>query len=483
MAASMPRRRFLAGAIGSAMGAGALTAIGAPLLAGTASAATLPPARRGVPAVLPPDSVVTADVRNQFLHAWNGYKKFAWGADEVHPLSGTASDFFVNGHSVGLSIIEALDTLYVMELDTEFAAGVSWIDQNLNLDINGDVHVFEWIIRVVGGLLAGHLATGDATLLALAKQSADHVMPAFTQSPTGMPYQYVNFHTGAVSGNTPPLAEIGTNVLEFGVLSQLTGDNTYFNAAKNATQQVVNRRSSLNLLATYLNIETGQWADSTDQAPNPPVDSFYEYLWGGHAMFADTDYLNWYNMFNAAMKTHLVETFNGLTWFKQVDFRTGNLVGRSQSELAAFYGEVLAHGGDVSLGESYYESWVQVHHKYPVLPDEIDYTTLSATSVSNELRPEYLNAAFDLWAQTKRQFYKTTSYSYFQNMKTFNKCPNGYTVVNDVTQRPMPQGDYFPAYSFSENFKYLYLIFSNTPRYNYSTGYLSTEGKILRGLQ
>ena len=91
--------------------------------------------------------------------------------------------------------------------------------QNLDLDIDGDFHVFEFIIRVLGGLLAGYLATGDKELLALARRSGDLVLPAFTQSPTGMPYQYVNFHTGALSGTTPPIAEIGTNILEFGVLS------------------------------------------------------------------------------------------------------------------------------------------------------------------------------------------------------------------------------------------------------------------------
>jgi hypothetical protein len=480
---NMQRRQFLRGALGTA---GLATAAGL-ALPGTASAATRSPAgRAAVPASaggLPPDPVVAADVRAEFLHAWNGYKQFAWGHDQLLPLSGSYAEFFVPGHSVGLSIIEALDTLYVMGLDDELALGVDWIKQNLDFDIDGDFHVFEWIIRVIGGLLAGYLATGDKQILALAKESADLVLPAFTQSPTGMPYQYVNFHTGALSGNTPPIAEIGTNILEFGVLSQLTGDGTYYAAAKRAYQAVVDRRSSLDLLASYLNVETGQWADSTDQAPNPPVDSFYEYLWGGWAMFGDKDCLSWYRMFTAAIKKYLAETYDGYTWFKQVDFQTGALVSRDQSELAAFYGEILAKGGDVALGQSYYRTWAHVAQQYPVLPEEIDYTTLAALSKGNQLRPEYVNGAFDLWVLLRDEYYKTTSYAYFQNMKTYNRVPNGYTIINDVTVRPMVQGDLFPAYSFAENFKYWWLIFSNTPRYDYKTGYLSTEGKILRGLR
>ena len=464
----MHRRQFLRGALGAA---------------GLATAAGLALPGRASAAALPPDPKIAADVRAEFLHAWNGYKQFAWGHDQLLPLSASYQEFFVPGHPVGLSIVEALDTLYVMGLDDELTLGVDWIKQNLDFDIDGDFHVFEWIIRVLGGLLAGYLATGDSRLLALTKESADRILPAFTQSPTGMPYQYVNFHTGALSGNTPPLAEIGTNILEFGVLSQLTGDPKYYQAAKKAYRAAVERRSSLDLLGTSLNVETGQWTDSTDQAPNPPVDSFYEYLWGGWAMFGDTDCLSWYRMFTAAIKKYLVEIYDGYTWFKQVDFETGALVSRDQSELAAFYGEILAKGGDVALGEAYYRSWAHVAAQYPVLPEEIDYTTLAATSKGNQLRPEYLNAAFDLWVQLRDDVYKTTSYAYFQNMKTYNRVPNGYTIINDVTARPMVQGDLFPAYSFAENFKYLWLIYSKTPRYDYRTGYLSTEGKILRGLR
>ncbi|HEY3606472.1 MAG TPA: glycoside hydrolase family 47 protein [Pseudonocardiaceae bacterium] len=71
----------------------------------------------GAAGLVRPPATAATQIRNEFLHAWNGYKQFAWGHDEVHPVSGTFSEFFVAGHPIGLSIIEALDTLYVMELD------------------------------------------------------------------------------------------------------------------------------------------------------------------------------------------------------------------------------------------------------------------------------------------------------------------------------------------------------------------------------
>jgi hypothetical protein len=425
---------------------------------------------------------VAADVRRQFLHGWNGYKRFAWGHDEVHPISGGFDEFFVAGHPVALSIIEALDTLYVMELDDDLHEGVEYIVNRVDFDIDGDFHVFEAIIRLVGGLEAGYLATGNRALLDLCVDLTDRLLPAFTQSPTGMPYQFVNMHTGAVSGPTPPLAEIGTNILEFGTLSQLTGNPHYFRLAKRAQRAVVERRSRLDLLGQNLNVETGEWTDTTDDAPNPPVDSFYEYLWGGWAMFGDRDDRAWFRMLNAAMTRHLAERFNGLLWYKQVDFQTGALLGRRQSELAGFWAEILGAAGDTRRAYEYYRSWTSVLDQYPVLPEEIDYTTFAATSKGNQLRPEYVNSSFDLYLQFRDPFFRRTAEQYFAGMKQFNRVPNGYTIINDVTTRPMVLGDLTPAYWFAENMKYLYLMFAHSPRFDYRDFYLSTEGKVLRGL-
>jgi Glycosyl hydrolase family 47 len=91
-----------------------------------------------------------------------------------------------------------------------------------------------------------------------------------------------------------PLAGIGTNILEFGVLTQLTGDPGYYRVAKRAYRAAMQRRCPLAGHGAALNVETGEWAESAD--PIPPGDSFYEYLWGAWAMFGDRDTLRWYRM-------------------------------------------------------------------------------------------------------------------------------------------------------------------------------------------
>jgi glycosyl hydrolase family 47 len=110
---------------------------------------------------------------------------------------------------------------------------------------------------MVGGLLSGHLATGERVLLDKARDLTDRLMPAFEKSPTGAPYRFVNLRTGAVSGNENFLAEVGTNITELGTLSRLTGDRRYYVAAKKALKAAFDRRSKLDLVGTTLNIETG----------------------------------------------------------------------------------------------------------------------------------------------------------------------------------------------------------------------------------
>ena len=117
-----------------------------------------------------------------------------------------------------------------------------------------------------------------------------------------------------------------------------------------------------------------------------------------------------------------------------------------------------------------------------MLPEEIDYSTGAVLSASNQFRPEYPNASFDLFLQTGDPFYAQTALQWFNGMRENARVPAGYTIINDVTTRPMQLGDLMPAYGFAEDFKYLYLIFSRTPRFDRRNYYLSTEGKVLRGL-
>jgi mannosyl-oligosaccharide alpha-1,2-mannosidase len=260
------------------------------------------------------------DVRAQMAWAWRAYVERCFGQDQIKPVSGGAEAFFFpGGPPFGLSIVEALDTLYVMGLDAEAEEGIRWIADHLNFDIDGEVQVFETGIRIVGGLLSGWHGTKEKKLLALAKDMADRLSPAFTKSPTGMPYRFVNLKTGAVRDPVSFPAEIGTYIAEWGTLSKATGDARYYGMAKRATQALFDRRSKIDLVADTINIETGAWV-SRRASIGPPSDSYFEYLWDGWQLFGDADFKHMYDLHTAAIVKYQAQEMNGVLWFPLVYF-------------------------------------------------------------------------------------------------------------------------------------------------------------------
>jgi Glycosyl hydrolase family 47 len=433
---------------------------------------------------MPNPRAIAQQVRDEFLHAWQGYKRFAWGYDEVKPISGSGSNFFISTHSFGLSIIEALDTLYIMELDDELHAGVEWLRTHVDFDVDGNVQMFEAVIRMVAGFLSGYYATGERFMLDAARDLADRLLPCFTKSPSGAPYRYANLRTGAVSDPKSNLAEIGSNILEFGDLSRLTGDPKYLNASMRAFETVIAKRSPLNLLGTNFDVEKGEFIGKDDVAPDEPVDSFYEYLWGGWQMLGIAQTRDWYRTLTEPILAHNIVRVDGRLWFRTVDYTTGQAMGETKlTELSAFYAELVAKAGRRDVGSAFYDSWTDVLDRYTLIPEVIDFEDLSIVDAAYAMRPEYVNSAFDLWFLTGDEKYRRTAYRYFQALRANCRVANGYTTLTDIRTRPMTLGDYFPAYSFSENFKYLYAMFTGTTdRFDASAYYLNTEGKALRGL-
>ncbi len=148
-------------------------------------------------------------VRAATLHAWNGYKKYAWGHDALKPLTLKPFDWYGDGHSLLMTPVDALDTLTLMGLKDQADDARKLIDTKLNLDQDIYVKDFEITIRLLGSLISCYEMTGDKRLLELADELGRRMSPMF-DSPTGMPYEYVNLHTGAVRGTKSNPAEIGT---------------------------------------------------------------------------------------------------------------------------------------------------------------------------------------------------------------------------------------------------------------------------------
>ncbi len=187
-------------------------------------------------------------VRNAFIHAWEGYKKHAWGHDELRPVSKTAEDPF-NGW--GASIVDALDTLLVMGLPIEYDLARQHVrDIDFRLvggsrsaygSADGRIPVFETAIRYLGGFLSAYDLSGDVLMRDRAEELAQLILPAF-DTLTGVPNGRIRMLETPEFPNTRPqsqggviLAEAGSLLLEFTRLWQVTGNRTYFDRVQRTT--------------------------------------------------------------------------------------------------------------------------------------------------------------------------------------------------------------------------------------------------------
>jgi mannosyl-oligosaccharide alpha-1,2-mannosidase len=420
------------------------------------------------------------DVRSEMRWAWRNYREHAWGKDQIKPISGGFESFPLKNHHLGLSLVEALDTLWVMGLDDEFRDGVEWAKANLDFDVDGELSVFETSIRLVGGLLSAFHACGDPVLLSKARELADRLLPSFAASPLGIPHRYINLKTGALRGPVTNPAETGSFIPEFGFLSRATGDDRYRAAAKRALVSMFERRSKIGLLADSMDCMTGEWK-SRRATIGPPSDSYYEYLWDGWDLLGDRDCLAMYRECTGAILKHQPLRRDVNLWFANVDFETGVPLDTEQDELGSFYGGLLAQSGDGVIGAAHTRTWARVQARYGVLPESVDSTDLRALSVRNDLRPELADAAFNHWLVDRREEWRHVVRDHYLAMKRWNKARFGYANLADVTAKV--RDDHCPGYWWSEQMKYYYLIFADTPRVDYRRLYLSTEGNILRGLR
>jgi len=422
------------------------------------------------------------NVRAEFRWAWQNYRKRAWGKDEINPVSGTAQSFLIKDHDIGLSLVEALDTLWVMELDAEFRESIAWIKANLDFDIDGECQLFETNIRMLGGLLSAYLACGDTALLAKAKDLGDRLMKAFEPSPYGLPYRFVNLRTGAVRDPKSNLAEIGSYVLEFGTLGRLTGDKRYYQTAKRAMQHALDKRSAIGLMAANIDAETGEFT-SRNASADVFADSFYEYLWYSWELFGDQEMKVAAQETLAAVVRNLGRRYNGRLWFPAADFETAEPTGISQTELGCYLAGLLGRAGLKSSGDDFLATYTQIQHDWTIIPEVINVTNGKLLNPAAELRPEYADACLKLWLGDRDNHYRRLAATHFANMKATSRATYGYTMIKDITTRPMKQGDNCPSYWWAEQMKYYYLLFSDSRRVNYNQLVLSTQGKILRGFK
>ncbi len=413
-------------------------------------------------------------VVQEFLHAWNGYKQYAWGHDDLKPLSRSYHDW--HAAPLYMTAVDALDVMILMGLTSEADSTREFVATHLNFDKDIDVKNFEITIRILGGLLSSYQLSGDKRLLALAEDLGNRLLPVFN-SPTGMPYMYVNLKTGAVKGAVTNPAEIGTLLIEFGSLSKFSGNPIYFEKAKKAVVALYARRSPIGLVGTWINIETGVWTDSTSHISGA-IDSYYEYLLKSARLFDDHDCDTMFQHSLAAINKYLADTVNGGLWYGSADMFTGKRNGTSFGALDAFFPAVLALAGDLDRAKRLQESSYKMWNTFGIEPEQIDYTTMQSTYPGYPLRPEIIESAYYLYSFTKDPRYLTMGKNFLDSLVKYCRADVGYASLKDV--RTKEQKDEMESFFLAETLKYLYLLFAPDDKIDLKTTVFNTEAHPIR---
>lgn len=453
-------------------------------------------------------------VRAEFLRAWNGYQKYAWGHDDLKPLSKTFHDW--HSEPLLMTPVDALDTMILMGLKDEANRTREYIVRNLSFDKDFDVQNFEITIRLLGGLLSSYQMTGDKRLLNLAEDLGTRLLPVFA-SPTGLPYRYVNLKTGKVRGNVTNPAEAGTLLIEFGTLSKLTHKPVFYEKAKRALVEIYNRRSPLGLVGTWINVETGKWTD-TDSHISGAIDSYYEYLLKCAVLFDDQDCRRMWNESIGAINRYLRDETKGRMkpelWYGHADMNTGQRTSPVYGALDAFFPAVLAMSGDLNraglLQESSYKMWM----KYGIEPEEFNYQTMEVVSPGYPLRPEIVESTYYLYhyalrlgARTSRpqssrtrrtpaaqvplpnesskkldaDHYHQMGAMMFRDFVKYCRTDEGYAALKSVVTKE--KNDSMQSFLFAETFKYFYLLFAPPRTLDFDRVVFNTEAHPVRRMR
>ena len=422
-----------------------------------------------------PNPKLAAEVKAEFLHAWNGYKKYAWGHDDLKPLSKTYHDWYAE--PLLMTPVDALDTMILMDMKDEAATTKQYILDHLSFDKDIEVQNFEITIRLLGGLLTNYQLTGDKRLLNLAEDLGNRLLPVFNSS-TGLPYRYVNLKTGKVSKPVSNPAETGTLLIEFATLSKFTGKPIFYNKAKRALVETYNRRSKIGLVGEWINVETGAWTN-TDSHISGAIDSYYEYLLKCSLLFRDQDCTRMWNESIVAINKYLADEQQGSElWYGHADMNTGARRATTYGALDAFFPAVLALSGDLKRAKRLQDSSFLMWNQAGIEPEEFDYRARKITSPGYPLRPEIVESTYYLYHYTKDVKYLLLGEKLWRDFVKYCRTDEGYAALKSVETKE--KTDSMQSFLFAETFKYFYLLFSPPETLNFEKVIFNTEAHPIR---
>uniref|UniRef100_A0AAR2KDT1 alpha-1,2-Mannosidase n=1 Tax=Pygocentrus nattereri TaxID=42514 RepID=A0AAR2KDT1_PYGNA len=405
---------------------------------------------RGKPA--DPQTVQRRDkVREMMKFAWDNYKQYAWGKNELRPLTRNGHIGTMFGGLRGASIVDSLDTLYIMGLTEDYQEAKEWVHNNLDLNSNGEASLFEVNIRYVGGLLSAYYLTGEEVFKQKVLELGEKLLPAFS-TPTGIPRGVINLGSwswGWASAGSSILAEFGTLHLEFVHLSELSGNPIYTEKVANIRKLLDKIEKPHGLYPNFLSPVSGNWVQH-HVSLGGLGDSFYEYLIKSYLMSDKTDEQAkrmYYSALEAIEANMVQKSPGGLTYV--AEWR-GGVLDHKMGHLACFSGGMVGIGADhgtLEKRQHYLDLAAEIthtcHESYSrsatkLGPEAFRFdggAEATATRLSDRyyiLRPEVIESYMYMWRLTHDPKYRQWGWEAVEALEKHCRVDSGYSGIRDV---------------------------------------------------
>ena len=431
-------------------------------------------------------------IRRAMQHAWRGYTQYAFGADEVLPQSHKGSN---NWGGQGITLVDALDTLWLMDLKDEFWQGRDWVRDHLDhAGVRHGVSVFETTIRDLGGLLSAYDWSGDGAFLNKALDLGKRLIKAFDNSPTGIPFGQVDLSSGATrnidwAGGNVILAEFGTLQIENRYLSRVTGEEEFAKKTEHVFE-ILHEMSTPNGLYPYYFRNNPRRHDG-EGPPKPEfsnnkytfgamADSVYEYMLKVWLQGGKTEpmYREMYDKAMDGMHAELLQksTPSGLTYIAD---KNGNNLDHKMDHLVCFMGGLLALGAytdpngldstraqrDLRTAKALTYTCYQMYARMNtgISPEFIQFSPGADFKIGRGaphylLRPEAVESFFILNQLTGDPVYREWGWEVFQSIEKYCKTDIAYGELSNVQDTSGRPRDKMESFFLAETLKYLYLL-------------------------
>jgi mannosyl-oligosaccharide alpha-1,2-mannosidase len=412
-------------------------------------------------------NLVSDEIRTGMQYAFQAYMRDAWRSDEYMPVKKRGMDTF---GGKGLTIIDSLDTLYLMGLKTEFKSARQFVKDEFKF--KGRINVFENNIRVLGGLLSIYSLTKDEMFLQKAVYVGEILLKAFprripcaiidTELPSLCETQ--SWAGGAIN------AEVGTLSVEFVALSEFTGDNRWKDKIDAINEYWQSHSNDL----LSMTIDPISERMSGPKTIGGGIDSTYEYFIKLNKLNGDKLAGKLYETFEEMIVSKMFTTYGNTTFAKASN-------SDKVEHLGCFLGGMLIMGQKyVQEGLAFTETCARMYTTNPsgIACDSVtvnpDGRLLCASNVYL-LRPEVVESIFYAWRETHDPKWRVYATKIWKALERHCQLETGgFTDVRYVTGNVPEKMDKQESWFLAETIKYLWLIFQSdevipTDKYVFNT--------------